>query len=133
MNQEVKPLWLAALRSGQYPQGQSTLRKRYPDEGPDTFCCLGVLCELAVAAGIIPAPRVDPEDNVYTYGAALNTRNTGGNSTWALPDVVATWAGVDRFGSVRDPETGYCVVDLISLNDRGSSFLEIADQIEAHL
>lgn len=35
-----KDRWVAALRSGKYKQGFETL---HPD---DTFCCLGVLCDL---------------------------------------------------------------------------------------
>jgi hypothetical protein len=40
MNPEVKARWVAALRSGEYLQGTSTLRIG------DQFCCLGVLCDI---------------------------------------------------------------------------------------
>jgi hypothetical protein len=40
MDVEVKRRWIAALRSGKYPQGQGCLRK---DSG---YCCMGVLCDL---------------------------------------------------------------------------------------
>ena len=33
--------WIAALRSGEYEQGYSQLRKG------DTFCCLGVACDIS--------------------------------------------------------------------------------------
>ena len=33
--------WVAALRSGQYKQGTYALRKK-----DDTYCCLGVLCDI---------------------------------------------------------------------------------------
>ncbi len=46
MNRELKKRWVEALRSGQYKQGQKQLR---PDA--DTFCCLGVLCDLLDANG----------------------------------------------------------------------------------
>ena len=40
MTPEFKAAWVAALRSGKYQQGRGALRKG------DTFCCLGVACDL---------------------------------------------------------------------------------------
>ena len=40
MNKDIKTLWVAALRSGDYEQAQGVLKR---DGG---FCCLGVLCDL---------------------------------------------------------------------------------------
>lgn len=37
---DLKTKWIAALRSGEYEQGKSSLE----DEGK--FCCLGVLCNI---------------------------------------------------------------------------------------
>ena len=42
MNQDVKMLWVDALRSGEYKQGTFQLRNQ-----EDEFCCLGVLCEIS--------------------------------------------------------------------------------------
>ena len=47
MNPEVKQLWLDALRSGKYEQGKLMLR---PTD--NSYCCLGVLCEIAQESGI---------------------------------------------------------------------------------
>jgi len=41
MNQEYKQEWLAALRGGEYDQGKFKLKNK-----DNTFCCLGVLCDL---------------------------------------------------------------------------------------
>jgi hypothetical protein len=41
MNTNIKQQWITALRNGEFVQGRETLR---PTE--DTYCCLGVLCEL---------------------------------------------------------------------------------------
>lgn len=41
MNGDYKRLWIEALRSGEYKQGQRTLRRN------GRYCCLGVLCEVA--------------------------------------------------------------------------------------
>lgn len=40
MTPEFKALWIEALRSGKYKQGRGALRRG------DTFCCLGVACDL---------------------------------------------------------------------------------------
>ena len=40
MNSQVKEKWIAALRSGEYEQGDGKLRTR------KGYCCLGVLCDL---------------------------------------------------------------------------------------
>lgn len=42
---EVYDMWATALESGKYEQGQEVLR-----EG-NSFCCLGVLCDLAAKDG----------------------------------------------------------------------------------
>lgn len=40
ITQKLKDKWVTALRSGEYTQGRGGLRIN------DTFCCLGVLCDL---------------------------------------------------------------------------------------
>lgn len=42
MNPDIKALWLEALRSGLYRQGRGRLRR----SRNNTFCCLGVLCDV---------------------------------------------------------------------------------------
>jgi hypothetical protein len=106
MKAEVKQKWLEALRSGEYAQGQRYLRR----EG-DKFCCLGVLCDL-----------VDPNGWV----------SPGPTSRWAhsidftslLPLSIARSAGLE-YDTKLD--------DLMSMNDRGKPFVEIADWIEANI
>lgn len=41
MNSNLKTLWVSALRSGKYKQGDCYLQRE------DSYCCLGVLCEVA--------------------------------------------------------------------------------------
>jgi len=41
MNQEIKKLWVTALRSGKFSQGRNTLLRK------DKYCCLGVLCAIS--------------------------------------------------------------------------------------
>src|SRR5678815_494059 len=114
MNPVVKEQWLAALRSGEYKQGRGALR-----QGDDTFCCLGVLCDLAVKNGVIPEPTYIDVGHRYTYV----------NSSGALPIPVIDWAEVDS------PTVSIGLIDseLAEENDRGLTFLQIADLIEAEL
>ena len=47
MNKQLKTKWTEALRSGEYDQGVGhyvTAGKKY-----DSFCCLGVLCDIQYA------------------------------------------------------------------------------------
>ena len=88
---EVKAQWVAALRGGDYQQGTNTLRTRNYDaetgewaNGPDRFCCLGVLCELAVKDGAIPPGSATEADKDYEYGADAFTS--------VLPAEVVHWA-----------------------------------------
>jgi hypothetical protein len=108
MKKRVKRLWLKALRSGKYKQAQGMLKTT---SGQDSrYCCLGVLCEVAVAQGVI-----------QTYCA------TNG----LLPDAVEEWAGLQT----PDPRLGPRVDSRNAswLNDQGKSFTFIADRIEKYL
>jgi len=51
MNPHAKKLWLAALRSGKYLQGKGYMRRA------GRHCCLGVLQECALKAGVIFEPE----------------------------------------------------------------------------
>lgn len=114
-NAEAIKEWVAELRSGKYQQGKRLLRS-----ADDEYCCLGVLCELAVKHGVIgPAEQ----KNEYSYGY-------GPNSEWfgALPPKVAGWAGLRHSNGSYYGGNGGSLTDL---NDGGTSFAEIADVIES--
>ena len=119
MNQEIKAQWITALRSGDYRQGQGALRRK--TDGEDTFCCLGVLCELAVEAGVIEAPKYSTT-GVWGYGAPAHM-----GATSVLPMEVQEWSGVDSCGMFG----GVVECSLTELNDNGTVFSRIADVIEA--
>ena len=96
----VRKKWVAALRSGKYEQAKGQLRKG------DAYCCLGVLCELAVKAKIIS--QYNDEEGV-------------------LPLKVKLWVGL------RNNEGGYGegYRTLATRNDSGHwSFKRIATLIE---
>lgn len=46
MKKELRDKWLAALRSGEYKQGEGQLVKRGISPGIVRYCCMGVLREV---------------------------------------------------------------------------------------
>jgi hypothetical protein len=143
MKEEIKELWINALRSGKYVQGKAVLV--IPDEEgkPVEACCLGVLCDLAIQHGLqikynaVPGEYVEyhsPErrQSKYPYGED-DLRPEW--ERWYLPSAVAEWAGLEDC----TPEVYVWDVDrrgeypLHELNDEGMSFQKIADLIEEQL
>jgi hypothetical protein len=61
VKKSLKDKWVAALRSGKYEQGRGALNH-------NGFCCLGVLCEVAVEIGF-PIMRKESASGGITYGA----------------------------------------------------------------
>lgn len=122
MNQEIKALWVADLRKNGDLQGMGALRTLPQMDGSSKFCCLGRLCELAVAAGVIPEPV--PSLTCMSYG-------TEDASTMYLPDSVKRWAETG-LGSGSVTIDG--VLQSLSVhNDKGKTFEQIADAIEREL
>lgn len=148
LHPEIKAQWVAALRSGEYKQGQGGLQSITAD-GVATHCCLGVLCDIAVKAGV----KVDVETRRHNKGfdddpdlAAAYVAYDG--LTGLPPDSVLDWAGGETW-NVRT-ELKSPLVDgswpLAVLNDGRifmtasrrdnvpkHTFLEIADIIEEQL
>jgi hypothetical protein len=130
MKPKIKSLWLQALRSGDYQQGRSYLRTG------DGFCCLGVLCDLAVKAGVTSwdAPRGPrPEEWVRT-NAPDSIQGIEGH-IGLLPPTVQKWAGLEGTDSPRVfPNGSHGPVALSRLNDElRYDFTRIADLVEAQL
>lgn len=124
VNQEAVRLWLQALRSGEYQQGQSYLRR------DDKYCCLGVACEVAIAHGI-PVKKVEIGRGIISY-----VYDDADGSNQMLLRVVAEWLGFDTANQhywnnpVVWTEEGHTTQSLAALNDSGLSFADIADIIE---
>jgi hypothetical protein len=113
MNTQVKNTWIKALRSGNYQQAQGALRVN------NTFCCLGVLCDLHAKA---TGKRWRNRDGGYSYSGA----------SAVLPEVVIRWAGLTD----DDPFLGRVQGNPIraaGLNDKGKDFNYIAKRIERYL
>lgn len=136
MEPELKKEWMAALRSGEYEQGKEALRPAVVDEYDDdneplsfkptnTFCCLGVLCDILAKKGRgVWVDDISGDGQLFRYKSSdaspsfhadLDTEATG-----LLPDAMAADLGISR--EVAN--------NLARLNDNGEPFQVIADTIE---
>ena len=119
MKSDIKQLWIDALRSGEYEQGQYALKHH------DTYCCLGVLCDLAVKEGICKEREVEGSSD-HLFGVP------GDYDPAILPIVVRKWAGLEYGDPDVKTEEGDATT-LSEMNDQSYSFSEIADAIDANL
>lgn len=115
---ELTDRWADELDSGKYLQGTNRLCSK------NFYCCLGVLCELAVAEGIVSKFNIGDMVSAQTYSYGTDHLN---KSMIQLPHPVSEWLGVES----PDPAV---MVDgelrsLIYLNDNGYSFKQIAGYI----
>lgn len=135
MNPEIKAQWVKALESGEYKQGKGWLNPIEPD-GTETFCCLGVLCDLAaVKAGV--AERKNSSSVLWPH------RNYGSPAEYmsesqTLPPAVMAWAGLhDDNPMVTYSGEMACIAELndgIAITDgEGLKFPEIAKIINEQL
>lgn len=126
MREDVKARWISALRSGEYPQAKDALKT------PSGYCCLGVLCELAVADGVIEPydayhdgyPWID-EDGSTNYAEAI------------LPPPVMKWAELEDANPfvryVQDSGAEMISAPISEPNDNGAGFNFIARLIDEQL
>lgn len=116
MREDIRARWVDRLRNGGLEQGRGVLRNL-----KDEYCCLGVLCEIAVDDGVIPPGYKDISDGYFRYGEQAD----GG----LLPIEIRHWSGIDS----ANPrvETGSGSYTLSSLNDtEQANFTQIAMWIE---
>ena len=101
-------VWVNALRSGKYQQGKKRLKT------DDQFCCLGVLCDISGLSEWKKRPD-DKEEYLGAY-ALLNKP-------------IMDWSGMQNDSGYVSHGINYDF-QLTNLNDKGSSFAELADIIE---
>jgi hypothetical protein len=119
MDSKVKTSWVDALRSGHYKKCQYQLK-----DLDGYYDATGVLCDLAVQAGVIPAPvkQDDPDKHVF-FGYVYGDGTTKGRMAAGLPAPVCEWSGLEY-------RTGYKVA---MMGDKGMSFNKLADWIEENI
>ena len=120
MNPEIKAKWLAALRSGEYQQGQNWLKN-----GKGGFCCLGVLCDLYRKEIGKGGWEIYYESRIFTLDDA--------KAPYYPPTRVIDWAGLgeswEALNKIRITIDG-TENSLAEHNDQGKTFSQIADAIE---
>lgn len=134
----LKPieLWLEALRSKQYIQGNGLLhfidesnisKDSFFARGHDNYCCFGVACDVYLKY------FGNWENNLNEHFSPLSKKFLSDDGmiyaydgeTLYLPDKVRKWLGLNsNSGTFNDGQDS-----LMSMNDRGYSFSEIADFI----
>jgi hypothetical protein len=141
MKADIKARWISDLRSGKYVQGKAAL-EQVESDGTHKFCCLGVLCRQAVAAGAIPEPELmgstyyyldDVEDdNGDVTGQAFTDCST-------LPRLVREWAGVPGGGDIKlgpdvfPPDYEHYNTAINANDSLGMTFDQIADLAEQYV
>ena len=108
--QQARTLWIQALRSGKYKQGQLVLHNL----SNDSYCCLGVACALF-------AEQLNLTTTHTEYCVKYDRYSS------YLPDAVAELLQLrDQYGSSKKNSTS-----LVLLNDINKySFDQIADELE---
>jgi hypothetical protein len=135
MNEEVKSRWLEKLRSGDYAQTPGQLGF-VADDGSESYCCLGVLCEIAVEDGIV-SRTVSDNGSIYYHDGKYDMVQMH-----VLTSGVIEWSGIDDANPEIDTEGFDVLVDgdsrsyasLSELNDYANwNFSQIADFIDDKL
>ena len=128
MNQAIGKRWVEALESGQFRKGSRALHHivgDVPDRDQDEFCCLGVLCLLAMDDGV----ELLPDVGIWDSGTGRKRQGYDGD-TGSLPERVRAWAGMGSTSGLLPPEVRD---DLAQINDRTESFGPVAAAIRKHM
>lgn len=143
MKPEIKTKWLEALRSGKYKQTQKYLKVKKEDN-TCSYCCLGVLCELAGATAIEIEPTQFRQLPFFSYqyqdtwsngvlpaklSEELGFHPTGQVSVTPDNEFFSTELGRKVKKQVSFENDNY-TLELTWLNDNGFTFEEIAQIIE---
>ncbi len=119
MNQDVKAVWVEALRSGNFAQTNSQLIALDEEDTPNGYCCLGVIMEVRGCQ--------KDEDGQFVNTGRFDLLD----ETLLLPssssDFISPSLG-KRWGITPDQQA-----KLARFNDDGKSFKWIAYYIERYL
>lgn len=135
MYRDAGEAWVAWLRDPTHLQGHNMLHTRLPDG--DTFCCLGGLCEVAVAAGAPVVRATDTSGRASTVHDEFGYPVSYDYTLYVLPPSVIDWAGITTNSEFADGSYannpnlgGWSAAHTNDVLDK--SFAEIADLIEQH-
>lgn len=149
VNRERLGMGIAALRSGEFEQGQGHLRETViNDDRPDGFayCCLGVLTEVALREGVPGVRRLENGHNGHWYEVFIEAEpcdapNCGCEGTaerWIdgsngiLSPRIRDYYGLeDDDPKFPEAEPGFPAMSAVTLNDKlGWDFGRIAQAFE---
>jgi hypothetical protein len=125
MNDNAKK-WVAALRSGKYQQTTKVLKRK--NKFGESYCCLGVACELYQEEVGDLYIEASYESEIVKFDEVYQK----------LPCKVKEWLGLTgaegQFSDPAETDNPYIGIKyraLSGLNDGGESFHAIADVIES--
>ncbi len=125
MKKKIADKWIAALNSGDYKQGKWRLKT---DDA--NFCCLGVLCDLAVKEGIAKEVVTFYNGNKKISGY-FSKKQAEGKTAFPMfheiEDGIVKWSGMKSSrGEIKGTDKS-----LTNFNDsEGKTFTEIAEIIK---
>jgi hypothetical protein len=129
MSQRGLDLLTAALESGEYEQGRGRLH--YLEDGKEKFCCLGVLCRVALKDGAEVSEESAPYGAVEIY--KYDTRSTMPPRS-VLDHFQITEGASDEEARANDV---FELLTLVAWNDTTESdhknFVEIAQELRARV
>lgn len=139
LNEDLILEWIAALRSGNYIQGERQLHIP-PNEFDNTheYCCLGVLCEVAVKHGMVRFDANYPDAYTYEFKNP-NPEDTGSDMEYLVEYINSDLGHFREFVGLTPEEE----LTLIRMNDgpikgdltmdktQRKTFNEIAEYIES--
>jgi hypothetical protein len=145
MIKEVADRWVAELRSGKYKQttGYLNVVRSENEEVPVGFCCLGVLCEIAVSDGIVDSAgeeQMDSRDGVYTFAyygdmnsallpyKVLHEYDMESSTVPLSAEKVGEFVELNHYAHLAHLDQ----MSLVDLNDAGVPFSAIANIIEKY-
>jgi hypothetical protein len=118
MDKYWKEKWVDALRSGGYIQTKGALsRLEDGPDGVDTYCCLGVLCELFPGTEKIECEEDSDDGPVIEY-KIMDTLGL-----YRLPTYIKNIVDISNYREST----------LVKMNDDGKTFEEIADHINDYM
>ena len=142
MDRQIAMDWADLLESGKYPQGEGALCAN------GKFCCLGVLSEMAVKAGIatkvasdytaafsyqdveLSRPEIFEDDEPCPCCVSNDDDSYRDGSSGVLTNKIQEWAGMsDANGTFPDNIKLGKYASLTAANDDGISFPVIAQFI----
>jgi hypothetical protein len=106
MREEIKNIWIKALKSGEYKQTTENLKRG------SNYCCLGVLCDI-----VKDEVNGEWDGDIFTQGPLSE------HVSLMPPQEVYSFVGLNR----NDAS------DLARKNDSGESFESIADWVRDNL